>query len=238
MAIRGAWTLYWTAEGFSLYLHIQWNCRFWILSFPAKNDIKMSSKGTVSVDEKKHQEERLSKKHIQTLGYVQELMKENKRLAKLIDEYEQQKLHCDDLHAQNEAVSCLSQTDRTYNTSFSVFIIYNSGFITIASCYSIWYYDTDSIIKLWLWLSLITTLSLIKLNFTEFFKAEDRIKKLQQQYLDRADEINAELVRKHQVEIMVLIQEKLEAEKQLADRSREMSLEIERLQKVTRLAWF
>lgn len=51
------------------------------------------------------QDERLNKKHIQTLGYVQELMKENKNLRKVIEEYEQQKLHCDDLHAQNDAVS-------------------------------------------------------------------------------------------------------------------------------------
>lgn len=55
--------------------------------------------------QKVQQEERLSKKHIQTLGYVQELMNENKRLRHVIDEYEQQKLHCDDLHAQNDAVS-------------------------------------------------------------------------------------------------------------------------------------
>ena len=54
---------------------------------------------------KAQQEERLSKKHIQTLGYVQELMNENKKLRKVIEEYEQQKLHCDDLHAQNDAVS-------------------------------------------------------------------------------------------------------------------------------------
>ena len=56
---------------------------------------------------KAQQEERLSKKHIQTLGYVQELMNENKKLRKVIEEYEQQKLHCDDLHAQNDAVSIM-----------------------------------------------------------------------------------------------------------------------------------
>jgi len=60
---------------------------------------------SVSSTQKVQQEERLSKKHIQTLGYVQELMNENKKLRQVIDEYEQQKLHCDDLHSQNEAVS-------------------------------------------------------------------------------------------------------------------------------------
>lgn len=57
----------------------------------------------MSSTQKVQQEERLSKKHIQTLGYVQELMNENKKLRQVIDEYEQQKLHCDDLHLQNEA---------------------------------------------------------------------------------------------------------------------------------------
>lgn len=65
---------------------------------------RMTESPIVSVDQKVAQEERLSKKHIQTLGYAQELMKENKKLNKLLDEYEQQKLHCDELHAQNEAV--------------------------------------------------------------------------------------------------------------------------------------
>lgn len=66
----------------------------------------MSDKGgLLAPTHKGQQEERLSKKHIQTLSYVQELTNENKRLKQIIEEYEQQKLHCDDLHAQNEAVS-------------------------------------------------------------------------------------------------------------------------------------
>ena len=66
----------------------------------------MSEKeGVVAPTLKVQQEERLSKKHIQTLGYVQELMNENKKLREIIKEYEQQKLHCDDLHAENDAVS-------------------------------------------------------------------------------------------------------------------------------------
>lgn len=65
----------------------------------------MSDAIEISGDQKVVQQERLSKKHIQTLGYVQELLKENKRLSKLLNDYEQQKLHCDELHAQNDAVS-------------------------------------------------------------------------------------------------------------------------------------
>lgn len=60
--------------------------------------------GTLSAEVKASQDERLSKKHIQTLGYVKELITENKRLTMIIKEYEQQKLHCDALHAENEAV--------------------------------------------------------------------------------------------------------------------------------------
>lgn len=66
----------------------------------------MGDKGGLAASSHKlEQEERLSKKHIQTLGYVQELVNENKKLRQIIGEYEEQKLHCDDLHAQNDAVS-------------------------------------------------------------------------------------------------------------------------------------
>lgn len=35
---------------------------------------------------------------------VQELMKENKKLKKILEEYDEQKLHCDELHAANDQV--------------------------------------------------------------------------------------------------------------------------------------
>ncbi|XP_067943591.1 fibrinogen- and Ig-binding protein-like [Watersipora subatra] len=66
----------------------------------------MGDKGaTITSSLKVQQDERLNKKHIQTLGYVQELMNENKKLRQLLEEYEQQKLHCDELHALNDALN-------------------------------------------------------------------------------------------------------------------------------------
>lgn len=55
---------------------------------------------------------------------------------------------------------------------------------------------------------------------------------IQEKYLNRADEINAMLVKKHEAEQMRLVQEKLDIERQFQSKDREMTAEIERLQKV------
>ena len=48
----------------------------------------------------------------------------------------------------------------------------------------------------------------------------------------KADEISAALVRKHEQEQIKLKEEKLDAERRLETMTRDMALEIERLQKV------
>lgn len=70
-------------------------------------------------------------------------------------------------------------------------------------------------------------------SFYLLFKAQEKIKMIQEKYMSRADEINEALVKKHEAEQMKLIEQKLEAERALKIQTKEMTSEIERLQKVT-----
>lgn len=64
------------------------------------------------------------------------------------------------------------------------------------------------------------------------FQAQEKIKMIQEMYMSRADEINMQLVKKHEAAQLQLKQDKLDAEKLLHSRTQEMTSEIERLQKV------
>ncbi|XP_013391043.1 myosin heavy chain, clone 203 isoform X2 [Lingula anatina] len=113
--------------------------------------------------EKLHeQNERLAAKHIETLGFLQEIVKENKELKARLEELEGQKLHCEELHDAVEA-------------------------------------------------------------------SKQKIKEIQEQYMKRADEINAMLIQKHEAELMRQITEKLEAEERWKNEKAKLKEEVEKL---------
>ncbi|XP_062592994.1 protein Hook homolog 3-like [Saccostrea cucullata] len=113
------------------------------------------------------QDERLTKKHIETLGFVKEIAEENKVLKQKIEEYELKTLKCAELHALAE-------------------------------------------------------------------ESQERIKKIQEQYLKRADEINAMMAEKHKNEMMYAIEEKLDMEKRNNDEIARLKARIQELEKINK----
>lgn len=113
------------------------------------------------------QDERLTKKHIETLGFVKEIAEENKLLKQKIEDYELKTLKCAELHALAE-------------------------------------------------------------------ESQERIKKIQEQYLKRADEINAMMAEKHRNEMMFAIEEKLDMEKRNNEEIAKLKARIQELEKTNR----
>lgn len=109
------------------------------------------------------QDERLTNKHIQTLQFVQEVVRENKELKKQVEEYELNQLKCKELHALAE-------------------------------------------------------------------ESKDRIKTIQEQYLKRADEINAMMAEKHRGELIKVVNEKLEQEQKYSEEIVKMKQEVTQLE--------
>ncbi|XP_071086102.1 uncharacterized protein [Haliotis cracherodii] len=63
---------------------------------------------------------------------------------------------------------------------------------------------------------------------------QDRIKQIQEQYMNRADEINAMLAEKHKTEILQLVDEKVEIEKNAYQEITKLKADIEVLQQTNR----
>ncbi|KAK3085917.1 hypothetical protein FSP39_010575 [Pinctada imbricata] len=103
----------------------------------------------------------------QSLGFVKELVDENKKLKQSLEEYELQSRECAELHKLAE-------------------------------------------------------------------ESQERIKQIQEQYLKRADEINAMLAEKHKGEMMLVVDEKLEIERRLTDEIARLKARIQDLEKTNR----